>query len=87
MYGRTLDGQTLTLAASGWTWHSTFVLWDHETDSLWFGGSGDEGWDDLVCIGGPLQGSRLERVDYHRTYWRHWHQVHPESKIMRRRDP
>ncbi|MBD3222450.1 DUF3179 domain-containing protein, partial [bacterium] len=37
VYGRTLDGQTLTLAASGWTWQDTFVLWDHETESVWFG--------------------------------------------------
>ena len=86
MYGRTLDGQVLTLAASGWTWMSTFVLWDHETNSIWFGGSGERGWDNLICVGGPLQDSRLSRYEFHRIYWRSWFNSHPESKIMRRRD-
>jgi hypothetical protein len=87
VYGRTLDGQELTLAASGWTWQNTFVLWDHETGSTWFGGAGAVGWDDLVCIGGPLQGARLPSLDLHRTFWRSWHDSHPGSKIMRRRQP
>ena len=87
MYGRSLDGQTLTLAASGWTWLSTFVLWDHETGSIWFGGTGAEGWEDLICVDGPLQDRRLARIDFRRTLWRSWHQEHPGSKIMRRRNP
>jgi len=85
VYDRILDGQTLTLAATGWTWMNTFVLWDHETESLWFGGSGALGWDRLVCIGGPLQGKRLERMIHRRTIWRSWYAEHPGSKIMRRR--
>ena len=87
MYGRSLDEQILTLAASGWTWLSTFVLWDHETGSTWFGGSGDQGWDELICVDGPLQDRRLARVEFRRTLWRSWHQEHPGSKIMRRRNP
>ena len=87
MYDRSLDGQELTLGASGWTWNRTFVLWDHETGSIWFGGQGEEGWDYLICIGGPLQDSRLERHEFRRALWRSWHLEHPESKIMRRRDP
>ena len=87
MYGRVLDGQELTLAASGWTWMRTFVLWDHETESLWFAGSGAEGWDHLICIGGPLQDAHLLRHDFRRALWRSWVQEHPGSKIMRRREP
>ena len=30
MYSRELDGTVLTLAASGWTYQSTFVLYDRE---------------------------------------------------------
>jgi hypothetical protein len=85
VYGRLLDGQPLTLAASGWTWQDTFVLWDHETGSVWFGGSGPAGWDHLVCIEGPLQGRRLQQLDLHRTFWRHWYASNPETKLMRRR--
>lgn len=87
MYGRSLDGQPLTLAASGWTWEDTFVLWDYQTGSLWFGGSGQAGWGDLVCIEGPLQGRRLPDLTLHRTFWRSWFGSNPETKLMRRRDP
>ncbi len=87
MYGRELDGQILTLAATGWTWHDTFVLWDHETGSLWFGGIGDEGWPSLTCVEGPLQGAHLQRHDFRRTLWNRWVMEHPESKLMRRRQP
>jgi len=88
VYGRSLaDGTTLTLAASGWTWLDTFVLWDHETESIWFSGTGDQGWPQLTCVAGPLQDERLERVEFSRALWRGWVGAHPESKLMRRRDP
>jgi hypothetical protein len=86
VYGRTLDDDILTVAASGWTWMRTFVLWDHETGSIWFGGAGEEGWDHLICVGGPLQDRRLDRHEFRRTLWRSWVLAQPESKIMRRRD-
>jgi hypothetical protein len=87
VYGRTLDGETLTLAASGWTWQNTFVLWDHETESIWFGGAGQLGWDHLVCVEGPLQDRRLSIIPHQRTFWRTWYRAEPETKIMRRRQP
>ena len=87
MYGRSLAGQTLTLAATGWTWAGVFVLWDHETGSIWYGGPGAEGWGSLTCVEGPLQDLHLERIDFRRTLWRFWHEEHEESKIMRRRNP
>ena len=31
-----MDGRTLTLAPSGWTYKRTFVLYDRETGSLWY---------------------------------------------------
>ena len=37
MYRSSWNGQRLTLAASGWTWNETFVLYDLETGSLWVG--------------------------------------------------
>ena len=87
MYGRTLDdGTTLTLAASGWTWQETFVLWDHETGSIWFGGAGEAGWGELRCVAGPLQDTVLETVPHQRNFWRSWVAAHPETKLLRRRD-
>ncbi len=36
MYSREIDGRTLTLAPSGWTYKRTFVLYDQETGTLWY---------------------------------------------------
>ena len=49
MYSREIDGKILTLSASGWTYRNTFVLWDYETESLWYHLEGDSG---LTCISG-----------------------------------
>ena len=55
MYSRELDGKTLTLAPSGWTYgarerRSIFVLYDRETGSLWFPFGDGKG---LTGISGP----------------------------------
>jgi hypothetical protein len=34
VYSREIDGRTLTLVPSGWTYERTFVLYDRETDSF-----------------------------------------------------
>ena len=84
VYSRELDGQTLTFAASGWTWHEIFILWDLETGSLWFPGLGFPGGTDfLKCIAGPLQNKRVPAVEYFRGAWKSWHSAHGESLIMR----
>ena len=36
MYSREIDGEILTLSAGGWTYGRTFVLFDYETESLWY---------------------------------------------------
>ena len=36
MYSREIDGKTITIAPSGWTYERTFVLFDRETGSLWY---------------------------------------------------
>jgi len=63
MYERTVDGQVLTLVASGWTYHNgshdTFVLYDQETNSLWFPFSKDPFF---VAVQGPLKGKKLQEI-------------------------
>ena len=49
MYSREIDGEILTLSASGWTYNNTFVLFDYETESLWYH---LEGTDGLTSISG-----------------------------------
>ncbi len=84
VYNRTLDGQVLTIAASGWVWHRIFVLWDYETGSLWFPGlSFPGGTDFLLCVAGPLQGKRLLANWSSRLAWKSWIRVYPDTKIMK----
>ena len=79
MYSRELAGQTLTLAPSGWTYNRTFVLYDKETETLWYPLPGTKG---LTGISGPLRDRFLPALDSTRTSWREWHQRHPDTKLM-----
>jgi hypothetical protein len=36
VYSRRIDGKTLTLASSGWTYKGTFVLYDKVAGTLWY---------------------------------------------------
>ena len=76
-----MDGQTLTLAASGWTYDNTFVLWDRETGTLWYPFNRD-GQRGLTGIAGPLQDRFLPELASTRASWKDWHRQHPESKFM-----
>ena len=86
MYSRVLEGQTLTLAASGWTYRSTFVLYDKETESMWFGGVDELGSAALVCVAGFYQDKQLPLHPHERRLWRSWFADHPETKLMVRRN-
>lgn len=77
MYSRQLEDRTLTLVPSGWTYDSTFVLYDRETESLWYP---DE--NSLRAISGPLFGKRLPELPSKDTSWSRWSTEHAESKIL-----
>jgi hypothetical protein len=36
VYSRKIDDQILTIVPSGWTYKDTFVLYDRETETLWY---------------------------------------------------
>ena len=79
MYSREIDGEILTLSASGWTYRRTFVLFDYETESLWYHRVGDNA---LSCISGHYADRRLLELESTLTRWRHWKAEHPESKFL-----
>lgn len=84
LYSRVVDGQTLTLVASGWTYHNghhnTFVVYDKETNSLWFPFSDR---DHFVAIGGKLEGKKLEEIGFlERTSWKNWKLDYPDSTYV-----
>jgi len=79
VYSRKLDGRTLTIAASGWTYDLLFVLYDKETESLWYElpGTGK-----LTCIAGYYQGRTLPEVPSQYIAWNEWYRQHPDTKIL-----
>ena len=81
MYSRELDGVPLTLAATGWTYFSTFVLYDKETESIWFSTVGHHG-QLLTCVAGYHQDRVLEKLPHDRRLWRSWFLTYSHTKLM-----
>lgn len=80
MYSRVIDDQTLTLASSGWTYRNTFVLYDHQTESLWYHLSGT---DALTCIAGPFADRVLPELTSSFIRWNAWKSAHPATGFMK----
>jgi len=78
VYSRTIDGQTLTLVPTGWTYKRTFVLYDRETGTLWFPEK-----DSLKGIQGKYFGRVLPGIDFKDTTWKKWKSAHPSSSFLR----
>jgi hypothetical protein len=79
VYSREIDGEILTLSASGWTYRNTFVLFDYETESMWYHLSGTDG---LTCISGTYADRKLEEFSSTLTRWNTWREAHPETKYL-----
>jgi hypothetical protein len=78
VYSREIDGRTLTLAPSGWTYRNVFVLYDRETNTLWYPyRSGLRG------IQGPFFNRWLPKLPSDDTTWEQWRRAHPGSGILR----
>ncbi len=69
----------MTLSASGWLYIDTFVLFDYETESLWYHLEGEDG---LTCIGGFYEGRKLEEHVSYRVRWNYWVAQNPGSKYL-----
>jgi len=80
VYSREIDGEILTLSASGWTYRNTFVLFDYETESLWYH---LEGKDGLTCISGTYADRELEELPSTLTRWNSWVNSNPQSKYLK----
>jgi len=79
VYSREIDGEILTLAASGWTYDYTFVLYDFETESLWYHLEGQNG---LTCIGGFYKDRVLSEFESTKTRWNQWKADHPQTTFL-----
>lgn len=79
MYSRSLEDSVLTLSASGWTYANTFVLYDYETESLWYP---FEGGDGLTCISGVHADKFLPESTSYRVRWAEWYRQNPDTGYM-----
>ena len=79
MYSREINSNVLTLSASGWTYQNTFVLFDYETESMWYHLAGTDG---LTCIAGAFADKVLEEYPSYRTRWHTWFSDHPDTKFL-----
>ncbi len=80
MYSRVIEGDTLTLSASGWTYNNTFVIYDYETESLWYHLSGTDG---LTCISGAYADKKLIEFNSLQTRWNNWIINNPNSQFLK----
>ena len=80
MSGREIDDEILTLSASGWTYFTRFVLYDYETESMWFP---IESRPQLTCVSGTYADRALEKFEFEVTSWQAWRARHPDSKYMK----
>jgi hypothetical protein len=78
VYSRRINGQTLTLVASGWTYDYTFVLFDRETGTLWYPYA-----DGLMGIQGKYFKKWLKKIPSKDATWKQWHKKHPDTKLLR----
>jgi len=80
VYSREIDDRVLTLSASGWTYQLTFVLYDYETESLWYHLEGEDG---LTSISGEFADRKLPEFQSTVTRWKTWKELHPNSKFLK----
>ncbi len=78
MYSREIDGRTLTIIPAGWTYKSTFVLYDKETGSLWYPYR-----KGLMGIQGEYFKKWLPKISSKDTKVNKWIKNHPDSKILK----
>jgi hypothetical protein len=84
VYSREIDGKTLTISASGWTYYRLFVLYDYETESIWYHLPGASA---LTCVAGVYEGRTLKEVVSAYEPWNKWKQAYPDTKILKTRNP
>ncbi|RMG42134.1 MAG: DUF3179 domain-containing protein [Methanobacteriota archaeon] len=81
VYSRKVDGAILTLSATGWLYDNTFVLYDLETESLWYHLEGEQA---LTCIQGFYADKKLPELPSYFIRWPRWIENHPNSKFLKK---
>jgi hypothetical protein len=80
VYSREIDGKVLTISASGWTYDRLFVLYDYETESIWYQLPGTS---ELTCVAGHYEGRTLPELVSAFEPWKLWREAFPQTKILK----
>jgi hypothetical protein len=86
VYDRKLNDHTLTFGVSGYTYSEShvwdgrdaFVLWDRDTQSLWWPPTGR-------AVSGPLKGQHLKLLEtnfWKQTTWAAVRSAHPQARVL-----
>ena len=79
MYSREQDDKEVHFGTSGFTMKRTFVLFDRETDSIWYPGKDGA----LNAVGGPRKGDSIPALVHPEVVkLGDWLEKHPDSKIL-----
>jgi hypothetical protein len=87
MYDRVIGGREYTFALSGYTYYDPqvwdgmdgFVMWDRETESLWWPLTGK-------AVSGKMQGTDMVVLDEHhwkQTTWKDIRKNHPDAQVLK----
>jgi hypothetical protein len=80
VYSRSSFGDKLTLSPSGWTYDDTFLIYDYESESLWYHLPGTSG---LTCINGYYADRKLAELASTQLRWAEWKRDNPESLYLK----
>ncbi|MBI4197566.1 MAG: DUF3179 domain-containing protein [Chloroflexi bacterium] len=75
VFGRTVQGKTLTFGVSGLLRQSNLVMWDRETESWWQQGTAQ-------AIVGTLVGTTLEQLPSQVVAYRDFKEAYPGGKVL-----
>ncbi|MCH8887572.1 MAG: DUF3179 domain-containing protein [SAR324 cluster bacterium] len=75
MYRREVEGRVLRFGHQGMLYHESFVMYDHQTGSLWVSATGE-------AFHGPLKGTRLKFIPSTVTTWEAWKKSYPHTLVL-----
>jgi hypothetical protein len=76
VFSRRVEGKVYTFGVSGKLWKNGLVMYDHQTETLWSGVTGE-------AVQGPLTGQRLTiRAAVPKVRWRDWRMAYPQSQVL-----
>lgn len=79
VYGREIDGETTTFGTTGYTYKSTFLIYDRKTQSVWYPYDNGE----FRAIGGTQAGATLPFLAKPEVITlAAWAADHPDTRVL-----